>query len=863
MVARVLPPEDGRSDLALRLYFAMLENMANSETIRLTRLHEKQVQSAPPDQPPPPLQLQFGMWLGSTRFHTAALCVALEVVLYAHADPVTITAHANTPPAHSPSSTSTSAETTPAAAATTAPGLLFPTTLQKLDLSAWEFLKNLEPCVRNLPTLLQGGKGASALPPPSLKQYLKRLESECLCWRIWAKGSPLLHILEQQDAAQAAQAAKEAAAAIAANKVPDESKSAGGSASSAPAAPAASAAAATSPEPVLLTPLWGSLAVEQLFTRQLLALSASRLFSLLSGPGSLEASNMLLECCWELLLEVFANHKNLLHNRHLDTVLLCVIYNIVVKIAGEVGAGLSVPNPAASTMASTAFAAPSTVPLDFKKIIAVYLEHMPHNGPMVISKVSTYHASSQPPVTTQALQHAASTAAFHPPTQAAPAAANNAAAAAASSQSTASSTGATQIDGGAAPSPPSSSPPTDAAATTTAAPASSTSSSSPAEFCNIIQFYNKYFIHEIKNFALDQIKPKMAAALKQAQVAAATGRAPPTSALPAGSNGKLPLGAASPLTSALFGSPATHLSVPGGGGFALGQGLHSPSLYSPLRGGRHAQAHRYHPYALTAPSPLPTGTANGAQVLVPPSSIHAYLSPRKVQIQAAQNVYISRMQPSPLVSAAKAATRGHGSAALPPQPPSSTKLGLGRTGTGASSVATAAPSSTVAASMEDSATQDALQVLTTFPLSPGPPLAAVHASLTPRHPSSSYHSQPAIPGSAVSTGSVPLTPKSRALYAFGESPRHALDAINGMLRGHQRVAGAVSTPEDAATAAAAAAAGMPPRPQLAQHPLGFSPASFVSPGARSAAQSAGGSGSSLPRVSGGSGQRTSVGRALF
>jgi hypothetical protein len=845
----------------------MLENMANSETIRLTRLHEKQVQSAPPDQPPPPLQLQFGMWLGSTRFHTAALCVALEVVLYAHADPATITAHANTPPAHSPSTSSTAsaAETTPTAAAATTPGLLFPTTLQKLDLSAWEFLKNLEPCVRNLPTLLQGGKGASALPPPSLKQYLKRLESECLCWRIWAKGSPLLHILEQQDAAQAVQAAKEAAAAMAANKVPDESKSAGGSASSALAAPAAAAAAATSPEPVLLTPLWGSLAVEQLFTRQLLALSASRLFSLLSGPGSLEASNMLLECCWELLLEVFANHKNLLHNRHLDTVLLCVIYNIVVKIAGEVGAGLSVPNPAASAMASTAFAAPSTVPLDFKKIIAVYLEHMPHNGPMVISKVSTYHASSQPSATSQTLQHAASTAAFHPPTQTA-AAATNAATATASSQPTASSTGTTPIESGAAHSLPSSSPPADAAPTAAAAPSSSSSSSSssPAEFCNIIQFYNKYFIHEIKNFALDQIKPKMAAALKQAQVAAATGRAPPTSALPAGSNGKLPLGAASahsPLTSAGFGSPATHLGVPGGGGFALGQGLHSPSLYSPLRGGRHAQAHRYHPYALTAPLPSPVGTANAAQVLVPPSSIHAYLSPRKVQIQAAQNVYISRMQPSPLVSAAKAAARGSGSAALPPQPPSSTKIGLGRTGTGASSVATAVPASAVAASMEDSATQDALQVLTTFPLSPGPPPVAVHASLTPRHPSSSYHSQPAIPGSAVSTGSVPLTPKSRALYAFGESPRHALDAINGMLRGHQRVAGAVSTPEDAATAAAAA--GMPPRPPLGQHPLGFSPASFVSPGARSAAQSAGGSGSSLPRVAGGSGQRARVGRALF
>ena len=803
---RVLPAEDPQSQLAQRLYWAMLENMTTTETIRLTRLHERQVQAANqaaaaqgvPPPTPAPLQLQFGMWLGSAKFHAAVLSVALEVVMYAHCDADAIAAHAAAAPSASPSSI-------PGAS------LLFPAVLARMDLSAWDFLRNLEVSVRHLPTLLAGGKGSAAVPPPLLKQYLKRLENDCISWRIWARGSPLLAILAQQERVeeQAQAQALKTAAAVPAGSAPaaDESKQSGsGSAAAVSVAAIPNLDASVGQE-------WGSVAVEQLFTRQLLSLTAQRI-ALLCGPSGLNVSTLLMESCWALMMEIFSAHKNLLHNRHLDTIILCVLYNVVVKVGGEISAANAAAAAASSSSAAaTAGAVPAApaapaapAPIDFKRIIAVYLQHWEQNGAMVIREVSTWHAASTP-------SSAASTTA----SQAASAAATTAAAPAA--------------DAKVAPAP---------------APAAPGSGGGGDSTCNVIVFYNKYFIHGIKNFTIDVIKPAVAAALAQQAQTTAQQQQQQQSQTRTAKPGLPPHHMRSPLSTNL-----------GGGSVSFPSPTLGPaSAYSPLRNSRLAGS-RFHPYAIGA---SPAGGAAAAAAPgtpapgPPPSSIHAYLDGSKAAAHAATpNVYLSRMTASPLHSpghltgftlsiprgANAATTSSNGFLGVPPaQPrptftPTKAKVSMG-VGLGSQSQnGTPRRGDSDGSSGSVSKQEDAMALLSAFPASPAlaqpqTPLSHGGVSLSSR---GSYHS-----GTPAGTSLGPLTPRSKQLYAFGESPRKAIDDINAML-----------SRSDAAAEAAAAAAAL--STVHASTTAGFGASSFASPSARTA-----------PRVPSGSGGGSGSGR---
>ena len=795
MSAKILPPAtassstalptDLRSLMALKLYYAMLENIVTTETTRITKQHEMmqaQRMAAVPPQPllPPPV-IQFNIWLGSRTFHASLLSVAFEVVFYAHASPDVVSRAA----LHSPLEFSQ------------APHYIFPYSITALDLSAWDFLKHLEVAVRHLPSMLPGGKGSSSSPPPLLKQYLKRLENECLLWRIWVKDSPLLRLLDNERANSIAAAQKAAAAATATAASAAAASNAEEKASPPPAAAPVPSASPTASSLSTTASGVSQNKILDIFQRQLFSLAAEHL-SILCGPSGLNLGNLLLECCWELLKEIVIEHTNLLHNRHLDSLILCVVYNVAVKIAPPAFAEAGVSPAAAGVQtgivhglagqgsgpAGAAPAAPAA--LDFKKIIAAYMSRWEYNHAQVIREVSTFHASSQP-------QSAATT-------QSQPGAPVSSASVA-SSQST---------------------------ATVELTPPSPTVASDADVKLNLINFYNKFFISEIKQYSMDTIKPKLMDALDQLK---------PMQQRKAATNTQTNTAGKTVLSSPLPLAPSTPYRGGGGGGALL-----SPGAYSPLRGARDF-SHRTHPYHLT---PQHSNVAGG-NIVYPAGSIHAYLSPRKAQV-AGSNVYVSRLPPTPASAPPSAATL-----ALPRPPvsgsglnpnnvsytPTKGKLGLGlglSGGVGSRAAAVAERMSTTASKEEE-----AMAALSSMPATPLPPPSASHSHMV--HHTSRYNSA----SSVASNG--PLTPLTISMYAFGESPSSVLDDINRLVAASASASGSTqahNTPQQVQAAGAGSTA---------------SHGSFASPAGRPSSYrpTPSGSGSS---AGGGSG-RKSLRRDLF
>lgn len=820
MSAKILPgsgpstaaaaaPTDLRSLMAMKLYYAMLENIVSTETQRITKQHEmlqaQRMTSVPPQPPLPPPVIQFNSWLGSRTFHASLLSVAFEVVLYAHASPdVVARAALHSPPEFSQ-----------------APHYLFPYSIQALDLSSWDFLKHLEWAVRHLPSMLPGGKGSSSSPPPLLKQYLKRLENECLLWRIWVKDSPLLRLLDHERASSMAAAQKAAAAATASTNTEEKSASPPPPATTTPAAASVPSASPSSSSALSSATGGSQNKILDIFQRQLFSLAAEHL-SILCGPSGLNLGNLLLEGCWELLKEIVIEHTNLLHNRHLDSLILCIVYNVAVKIAPPAFAEAGVSPAAAGVQTgivhgltgqgsglSTTPATPA--PLDFKKIIAAYMSRWEYNHAQVIREVSTFHASSQP------LQPAAATSQqpASAPTATTTLPQPGALVASASIASTQSTVELTP------PSP--------------AAPVADEDVK-----INLINFYNKFFISEIKQYSMDTIKPKLMDALdqlkpmQQRKAATATSTATTTA-------GKTVLGSPLPL------APST----PYRGSHSSGSALLSPGAYSPLRGARDF-SHRSHPYHLT---PHHSNVAGGS-IVYPAGSIHAYLSPRKAQV-ASSNIYMSRLPPTPSTAPPSAATlalprppvsSGSGSGGNPNNvsyTPTKGKLGLGLglgaiSGVGVRSVGVAERMATTASKEEEA--MAALSSMPATPL-PHPPSSVLHSGATLH--ASRYNS-----ASSVSSNG-PLTPLTISMYAFGESPSSVLDDINRLVAASASASGSTHTQAHSTQ-----------QLPIVGTESSVSLGSFASPAGRPSSfrPTAGGSGTS---AGGGSGRKAALRRDLF
>jgi hypothetical protein len=713
---------DWRRSIAIRLYYAILENIIASETARMKskthaiqQLQPQQQPSATQSTPAPPVN--FSSWLFSKAFHASILSIAFEVVLFSYSF---------------------------------GQQYLWPYTMEKLDVSCWDFLKHLEIAVKHLPSALPGPnpKNEVASPPPVLKQYLKRIENECILWKVWQKRSPVIKLLEEQE--KSLMSSKPANSSISEMQVESKDGDASMSASSddtsnqksAEVAPASRSIPSSSPG---IQTHAGVLSPSQcksfdLFSRQLLTLAADRL-SYMCSSSALNVSNLWLEGCWELLLECILSHTNLLYDRHLDTIILCCLYNILVKVA----AGL----PPEATLHGQG----QQQPLDFKRIIAKYLTRWEQYGPVAVTAVSTWFP------------------------------------------------GKTSDSNGLHDGTP------------------------PPPYVNIIHFYNKIFIHDIKNYALEIIKPKLLAAI-ETQLSTPARQLPPAPTQPTFAaqilRSPLPL----PPNPAPAGppTPAHHQQLEHAPSHDTPSGRAipaSPSLYSPLKqaggiGIKSAGNHRFHPYAASgAYTPL-AGAVKGLAAAVGSSSaissavctplalsssasatahggaganhglsgasIHGFISPRKLQVPST-NIYLSRLSatggsssgsltPGVLSAGGGSRTPGrvgaHSSAAsvastsrISAYTPTKSRLGsLPGGGAGSSS----------ARVTQSAREDDAVATLHALPASPVPPLH-------PRAPE-------AVANAAAQH--VPLTPLSRQLYAFGESPRKALDDINALVNGNSQ-----------------------------------------------------------------------------
>ena len=218
----------------------------------------------------PTLAKQPPAWLVSRSFHSALLCICFELIFFAYRHTL----------------------------------LCFPQTLPLFGLSHFDYLKVVDTAMKRLPTL-----------PSSLKVHLSEVEVSIVERRAWEPGEKAVEMMKDEDTRArveaAMRAALTAASAQAGGKEGEERKM-----------------ASAHPPPHPVSPDFSALLS---LYRKLCSLCADRL-SYLSSDLALSLSTRHQQATWTLLLHVLFLHPSLLFHRHVDSLLLCSLYTINVKI---------------------------------------------------------------------------------------------------------------------------------------------------------------------------------------------------------------------------------------------------------------------------------------------------------------------------------------------------------------------------------------------------------------------------------------------------------------------------------------------------------------------------------------------------
>ena len=250
-------------------------------------------------QPPPPSQ-QPPAWLISRSFHAALLCICFELIFFAYRHTL----------------------------------LCFPHTLPLFGLSYFDYLKVVDTAMKRLPTL-----------PTSLKTHLCEVEVSVVERRAWEPGEKAVDMMKDEHTRARVEAVMRAALHAASDQTGGTDKEEKGSSSN-----RLPLAGPMSPDLSALLSLY----------RKLCSLCADRL-SYLSSDLALSLSTRLQQATWTLLLHVLFTHPSLLFHRHVDSLLLCSLYTIAVKICHA--------------------------PLDFRRIVHAYLARWEGQAAHVVREV--------------------------------------------------------------------------------------------------------------------------------------------------------------------------------------------------------------------------------------------------------------------------------------------------------------------------------------------------------------------------------------------------------------------------------------------------------------------------------------------
>jgi hypothetical protein len=306
-----------RRELALKLYYHVLENMLVTEKARLEAQQNASSVKG----------LQFSSWLLSKSFHASVLAVCFEIVLHSYK-------------LHT---------------------LSFGVILRQFGLKYWDCIKVIESTVKNLNFTNNseiGGNISNNSVPTAIKTHLRDLENSILEYTAWKEGETLAQLINLPQYKKAVEIGMKPEA-VAIQPRPN-------SISTITDSPAANSSANFN---IIKPASDANSSALLLFYRKLFSLVADRL-SYLCSLSQLNTSTELEESCWWLTCYIMLTQQQLIINRHIDTIILCSIYTILVKVA--------------------------KIQVDFKRIITLYLSRWEQNNGVVVREV--YSEPDCPPV---------------------------------------------------------------------------------------------------------------------------------------------------------------------------------------------------------------------------------------------------------------------------------------------------------------------------------------------------------------------------------------------------------------------------------------------------------------------------------
>ena len=260
-------------------------------------------------------------WLLSRSFHCALLCVCFELVFSAYKHTM----------------------------------LSFPHSLHLFDIGYFDLLKVIDTALRYLPPL-----------PTALKAHLGHMEVSMCERRCWSHGEKAVEMMsDERVRAKVEETMRHAINNQSTNALNNAHKRASSDEMKDDVTLSSAPDSATAPSTSSL-PLPASAAFRADFSallslyRKLLSLCADRL-SYMATDLALSLSPLQQQATWTLLLHCLLRHASLLFGRHVDTLLLCALYTVKVKICKS--------------------------EYDFKRIITVYIDRWDREVSEVIREV--------------------------------------------------------------------------------------------------------------------------------------------------------------------------------------------------------------------------------------------------------------------------------------------------------------------------------------------------------------------------------------------------------------------------------------------------------------------------------------------
>ena len=278
---------EAKRELGVKIYWSVIDALVNASSSSSSSSSPSSSASSPPSSS----SSAAPSWLLSRSFHCALLCVCFELVFSAYKHTL----------------------------------LSFPHSLHLFDIKYFDLLKVVDTALRYLPPL-----------PAALKAHVAGMEISMCERRCWAHGEKAAEMMaDERVRAKVEEIMRHAInnqSTTAVNSVhrqsnSDEMKDDVTLSSSNDATKPTSTSLPLPTSPSFRADFSALLSLY----RKLLSLCADRL-SYMSTDLALSLSPLQQQATWTLLLHCLLRHPSLLFGRHVDTILLCCLYTVKVKI---------------------------------------------------------------------------------------------------------------------------------------------------------------------------------------------------------------------------------------------------------------------------------------------------------------------------------------------------------------------------------------------------------------------------------------------------------------------------------------------------------------------------------------------------